>query len=181
MIAMGDLDAYWQLVADARADRPDGIAAGTVTALRTRPAEEILALHHAARTLMASSYRWSLWHAAYQINGGCSDDGFDYFRGWLLSQGRDVFERAVADPDSLADVPDVRHAIAKGGGLENEDMQGATTTAYKLVTGDYPPRTGIGMPALGPGWDFEDDDEFATRLPRLCELIAAETSVRGTT
>ncbi|MFE5591185.1 DUF4240 domain-containing protein [Streptomyces sp. NPDC056549] len=33
--------------------------------------------------------------AAYMVNGGCCDDGFDYFRGWLIAQGRNVFERAV--------------------------------------------------------------------------------------
>jgi hypothetical protein len=33
-------------------------------------------------TLMDRSYRNDLWAAGYLINGGCSDDGFDYFRGW---------------------------------------------------------------------------------------------------
>lgn len=54
--------------------------------------------------LMAESYRWELWGAAYLINGGCSDDGFDYFRGWLLGQGRATWQAALADPDSLASV-----------------------------------------------------------------------------
>jgi hypothetical protein len=35
------------------------------------------------------------------INGGMSDDGFTDFRYWLISRGRDVYERALADPDSL--------------------------------------------------------------------------------
>ncbi|VVE59175.1 hypothetical protein PAN31117_05280 [Pandoraea anapnoica] len=38
------------------------------------------------------------------INGGCSDDGFDYFRGWLIAQGKRVFMLALAEPDSLAEV-----------------------------------------------------------------------------
>jgi hypothetical protein len=59
---------------------------------------------------MAESYRWDLWGAAYLINGGCSDDGFDYFRGWLLSQGRAIWQATLADPDSLADHP--RSAVA---------------------------------------------------------------------
>ena len=36
------------------------------------------------------------------MNGGCSDDGFLYFRAWLISEGRAVFEEAQANPDSLA-------------------------------------------------------------------------------
>ena len=43
---------------------------------------------------------------AFIVNGGASDDGFDYFRGWLIAQGREVFEGTLAKPDSLADVID---------------------------------------------------------------------------
>ena len=50
---------------------------------------------------MAGSYWTPLWAAAYVINGGCSDDGFDYCRGWLILQGREVFEHVVADPRTL--------------------------------------------------------------------------------
>jgi hypothetical protein len=38
---------------------------------------------------------------AYQLNGGCSDDCFVYFRCWLLAQGRASWEAALGDPDSL--------------------------------------------------------------------------------
>ena len=38
------------------------------------------------------------------MNGGCSDDGFLYFRAWLTSEGREVFERALSNPDSLAEL-----------------------------------------------------------------------------
>jgi hypothetical protein len=40
------------------------------------------------------------------MNGGCSDDGFEYFRAWLLAQGRDTFEKALEDPDTLAALED---------------------------------------------------------------------------
>lgn len=49
--------------------------------------------------------RWDLWGAAYVMNGGCSDDGFRYFRDWLISEGRQLFESALAAPDSLAALP----------------------------------------------------------------------------
>jgi hypothetical protein len=57
----------------------------------SRPAEEIVAAQQVLWDLMAESYTNPLWAAAYVINGGCSDDGFDYFRGWLIAQGREVF------------------------------------------------------------------------------------------
>ena len=53
---------------------------------------------------MERSYTWELWGAAHVIQGWASDDTFEYFRCWLISKGRRVFERVLADPDSLADI-----------------------------------------------------------------------------
>lgn len=50
------------------------------------------------------SYKQDLWAVAYVVLGGCSDDGFDYFRFWLIAQGRKVFYDALDDADSLCDV-----------------------------------------------------------------------------
>lgn len=52
--------------------------------------------------LILRANRWDLWGAAYIMNGGCSDDGFVYFRAWLISEGREIFEEALSNPDSLA-------------------------------------------------------------------------------
>ena len=51
--------------------------------------------------VLARAYRWDLWAAAYIINGGASDDGFQYFRAWLVSRGQSVFEQALKDPEGL--------------------------------------------------------------------------------
>lgn len=36
--------------------------------------------------------------------GGCSDDTFDYFRGWLLYQGKETYEACIEDPERLIPV-----------------------------------------------------------------------------
>ena len=46
---------------------------------------------------------------------GCSDDGFDYFRGWLIARGRQAFDQAVADPDALANLAVIRSAALAAG------------------------------------------------------------------
>ena len=50
------------------------------------------------------AYSWELWDAAYIINGGCSDDSFTDFRSTLISMGRQIFDAALVDPESLAEV-----------------------------------------------------------------------------
>jgi hypothetical protein len=54
--------------------------------------------------LTDAAYRRDLWSVAALINCGASDDGFYYFRCWLVGMGKLVYEAALANPDSLADV-----------------------------------------------------------------------------
>ncbi len=52
----------------------------------------------------AQAYTWPLWGAAYVLNGGCSDDAFTDFRATLISMGRNVYEAALEDPNTLGRV-----------------------------------------------------------------------------
>lgn len=193
-----DTDQYWQLVDDARTrargsrgpDAPldaEDVAEALKDLLVAQGAEVTLAADAAYDQVVASAYGNRLWGAAYVIGGGCSDDGFDYFLGWLVAQGRAVFEAAVADPDSLADVVD-EDTVA-----ECEDMLAAAWDAYEELTGDEPP-TGDGQTdddtddddagdddatdtdgsADDDEWDFDDDDEMRARYPRLMAVFAED-------
>ncbi|MEV4599004.1 DUF4240 domain-containing protein [Amycolatopsis sp. NPDC049253] len=166
---MTELD-FWQLIDSIRED----VAARAADLLATRPRAEIVAAHGVLGGLLAESYRSPLWAAAYLINGGCSDDGFDYFRGWLVTQGREVFTRALADPDSLADVPAVRAAAAGGEELECEEILYFTSAAYLAATGEpLPEDSPVSLPPLDPDFDVEDPEYVQERLPRLSALFAA--------
>jgi hypothetical protein len=174
-----DTGQFWQLIEDARrqvADATDGeaVAARATALLSAHPREEIVAAGPVLRQLLAESYRSPLWAAAYMINGGCSDDGFDYFRGWLIVQGREVFEHVVADPDALADLPVVRAERPGAACLECEDTLYIASIAHWQATGeDYPDCVfSIRNPELDPEWDFDFDDrtEMRRRLPRLAAL-----------
>ncbi|WP_408647569.1 DUF4240 domain-containing protein [Streptomyces geranii] len=60
--------------------------------------------------------------AVERIFGGwCSDDGFCYFGRGMVGLGRDTFSRAVADPDALADAPEVQCLLARPRELSNDD------------------------------------------------------------
>jgi hypothetical protein len=118
---------------------------------------------------MKAAYTWDLWGAAYLINGGASDDGFEYFRSWLISMGHDVFSNAVRDPDSLANI-----LSATGEEIELEEFAYVAAAAYAKKKGDPKARIpnekdllSLGEPA---GSEFHDDAEhFAQRYPKLFE------------
>ncbi|MFC9588761.1 DUF4240 domain-containing protein [Streptomyces sp. NPDC056944] len=85
---------------------------------------------------------------------------FDYFRGWLIAQGRDVFESAVAASDALTELPIVQASAADGVDLGGEAMLGIAWNAHTLATGHELPAssTSIRYPELDPTWNLDFDD-----------------------
>ena len=51
--------------------------------------------------LLQETYNAEMWCAGYIMNGGCSDDGFEYFRNWVISRGKETYYQAKENPDSL--------------------------------------------------------------------------------
>ncbi|WP_225755288.1 DUF4240 domain-containing protein [Actinotalea sp. Marseille-Q4924] len=170
----------WDFVETARDEvedptDTDAVVEALAAQLAERGPEDVLAFDAALSHLLADSYTTDLWAAAYLVNGGASDDGFDYFRGWLVAQGRDTFESAVGEPDSLADVPAVRAAMAAGEELESEAMLAVAWDVYESLTGDELPDTDrAALPQLEAMWDFDDEHEMRVRLPRLAALAYDE-------
>jgi hypothetical protein len=175
-------DDFWAVIEKATgidkatADRPGSpgeVAERAVAELATRDAEEIVAWGRHLDKVMAASGKEDLWAAAYLINGGCSDEGFDHFRGWLIAHGRDVVSGAVREPDSLADLPAVRSAASSGAVFEAEEVLSIADVAYTQVTGSDLPASDVARtrPEAAMLWDFDDEDEMGRRLPRLSALF----------
>ncbi|UQU63559.1 DUF4240 domain-containing protein [Couchioplanes caeruleus] len=169
-------DDFWAVIDRATADRPaspDEVAKRAAAELAGRDPAEIVAWGRHLDKVMSASGKEDLWAAAYLINGGCSDDGFDHFRGWLIANGRDVLARAVRDPDSLADVPAVRSAASTGAVFEAEEVLTIAQMAYQQATGEAMPPSEAppARPDAAMLWDFDDEEEMQRRLPRLSSLF----------
>jgi hypothetical protein len=119
-----------------------------------------------------------LWGAAYLINGGCSDDGFDYFRRWLILQGHKVFQAAIANPDSLADVVDPDEEFIEcechpawdawfAVTRTKQDEAGYDALLATLKARDSKP---VKARRIGRLWDFDDDRKMQKRFPRLAKM-----------
>jgi hypothetical protein len=178
-----DTRQFWKLIEDARARVDDAadseaIAGRAAVLLSAFPREEIVDAQRVLNGLQAASYRNPLWAAASLINGGCGDDGFDYFRGWLIVQGREVFDRSVADPDSLADLPVIGPPTLDRPPVECEETWYIAMRAYRAATGAELPSDAFTTryPEPDAGWDFDFDDrtKMEQRLPRLTALCWPE-------
>ncbi len=119
------------------------------------------------------AYHWDLWGAAWVLLDGAGDDTFDFFRCWLIGQGREVFEGAVHDPDSLADLLDDFDEEVDGDG---EELGYAADEAYEQLTGTVAPD--LDLPPAPPepegtAVDFENEAVLAERYPRLWDRFRA--------
>jgi len=171
-----DKAQFWRLIEDAK-EKSGGDCEEQAELLKRAlvklPPEEIIAFDRIMDELLGQAYRWDLWGAAYLINGGASDDGFEYFCRWLIAQGRAVFEAALAQPDSLADL--IKDDIVWGDGqLDCEGIGYAAMEAHEERTGrELPhgaPRFSSSEP-IGVKWEEDDLDAM---FPKIAAKINAQ-------
>jgi hypothetical protein len=167
-----DPDQFWHLIERSKAESEGGCdrQAGALTVLLLElPATDIVAFDRLFEQYADQAYRNDLWAAAYIINGGCSDDGFEYFRRWLIGQGEAVFSAALRDPEGLLSVvtPHIGGAPFLFGALryECEELGYVADQAYEQKTGSVMPRPPHPRPELiGEDWD---DEDLPAMFPKL--------------
>ena len=153
---------FWQLI--------DNVKNAAGTDIDSRPAAlekhlsllqpaEIQSFQQRYESLLLASNSWSLIGAAYLMNGGCSDDGFKYFRDWLISEGEQTFKQAVADPDSLA-------SLAPQEPFELELFGYAALHAYEALGAGELERDFSVEFAVTAGEEW-DESELPELLPKL--------------
>ncbi|MCR3730063.1 hypothetical protein FHS35_006948 [Streptomyces umbrinus] len=172
---MMDETEFWELVdatREAAEGDPEEQADLLVERLVQLDPEMVLdfARHFEARYNRA--YMWDLWGAAWILLDGASDDAFDFFRCWLIGQGREVYEAAVHDPDKLAELLTDFDDEVDGDG---EELGYAADEAYEQLTGTVAPD--LGIPAappepLGTALDLENQAQLAERFPQLWDRFA---------
>ncbi|HEV7897714.1 MAG TPA: DUF4240 domain-containing protein [Planosporangium sp.] len=190
-----EMDSFWDLIERSwrhTAD-PDERVEWLTAQLTRLPSAEIVEFQVWLDRLHRWADSWRMWGAAYQIcDGLCSEDGFWYFQAWLVGLGRDAFEGVVADPDALADVPQVRRLAGRcvdswsdDEWPEWESLDYVARRAYALVTGEEDcfeealeargHDSSLAPEPAGERWVFEDAAEVARRFPRLNRMFPLST------
>jgi hypothetical protein len=175
-----NIDQFWHLIAQSHGT-PLQPHERLQQLLETLPPEDIITFDRIFWGYAKLSYRALLWMAFYVRDGGCSDDGFDYCRFELIIAGREAFDRAVVDPDRLAE-----DTYAKLDGYEEAAY--AAVQAYEGVTGEtfdegtsnlpeFDMQHEYGRLGLDPNYrldtdpvmaiDFDDEDAVKQLLPKV--------------
>jgi hypothetical protein len=164
---------FWKLI-DHSKKECDGDSESQRDLLRTsleeRERTDIVDFGRIFEELSNRAYTWDLWGAAYLIHGGCSNDAFFDFRGWLIAMGKHIYEGALKNADSLALIVD-----------EDEDctyegFQYVAEEAWKHKVGPGGPKYSCSdcvppSEPTGERWSEEGDD-LKRRLPRLWKRFA---------
>lgn len=165
-------EELWSIVQKAKRKSEDKeeLAELVKEALTQMSIEQIIGFDFQFRNLLAKSYKTDLWCVAYVASGGCSDDGFEYFRAWLIGQGKQVYYKALSAPDSLLPALEKVEDYP-----ENEDLMAAAYLAYEAKTGkedfhevanQYPE---VLTPYQGPDFEWNEEDEES--MKRICPRI----------
>ncbi|CCE00652.1 DUF4240 domain-containing protein [Bradyrhizobium sp. STM 3809] len=166
-------DQFWSIIGRAGAASGGDPAAqceALAAALRELSLGQIIGFEVAFRRYLNQAYSWDLWGAAYVIHGGCSDDSFEYFRRWLVTRGQDVYEAAMADPDSLAQF---NGAAGPGGAWDFEEIYYVANRVFRESGGEgdvrdhSEPEAGLGGPEPTGDPLEEDEAHLAARYPKL--------------
>lgn len=157
-------DVFWELIDEGLGVQPLGERLDSLPErLALFKPSAIRKFDQILRQMDAAAYRTDVWALAYLLQGGCSDDSFDAFRGWLILQGRAVFEAALDDPDGF----DV--ALHQGGSGGMDALRDVAPLAYDLREGKA--MKPVKAPLLELSGPEIDEPDFPARLPRIAEAV----------
>ena len=165
-------EKFWEIIEQSKSEDPQDQLDKLIEILSEMTVDDIFGFDYRLDKFLEQSYNSDLWAAAYVVCGGCSDDGFDYFRAWLVSRGKEIYEKALENPDSLIDV----FAEMENDFPENEELLYATLDAYEELTGkeDFYEvldsfEDDFAILEIELTWDEDDPKTLETICPKLFE------------
>ncbi len=168
---MIDEDVFWRVIdkSSARAEDQEEQEMFLAREIQKLTADEIIGFMLRTDKFLNDLYTSGMWCAAYIMNGGCSDDGFEYFRLWVISKGKKVFYDALENPDSLVDA-----VSADIDEYEFDGFRYAIYEAFENKTGDdiydYI-KPGYDNKKINFNWDEDDPGSMKKLCPGLFELF----------
>ncbi len=172
---------FWSIIEEARSTKcktDEELRQKLVEILVRYPKSRLVAFQQRYLGCISKAYRWDLSVALGLVNGYLSDDSFYDFRDYLVSRGRETFEKIVADPESLLEMVDA------SGEVRFAEWHFASTPveAYRIALGERQDNCEIELPfeydwpeKLAGEWiDINDQQQIRNKLPRIYEFLVSK-------
>lgn len=126
-------ELYWSIIENSikETDNQEDQEIFLISEIEKLSPKEIVGFRLRTDQLLFDSYNPELWCAAYIVSDGISDGGFEYFRCWLISRGKEVFYSVKANPDSL-----IKQVVQGKESYEFEGFWYVAMNAFKNSTGE---------------------------------------------
>ena len=159
-----DEECFWEVIESAkRRSTSTAEHIGLLeTALGEFKAAEIKKFQRILDAQLDALLHWNVWALGYVAMDGCSDDAFEYFRCWLILQGRRFVATALGDVEKLNRLP--------SGILEAEELLSLPGAAYESRSGKPLRLARRRVPPI-KGEEWEESD-LEKRYPILCKRYA---------
>lgn len=105
---------------------------------------------------------WDLWSLAYIVRRGCGDDGFDYFKAWVISKGEIAFQNILTlNVNQITDLFDEDPQL--------EDFLYLAENVYESKTNEIMKPVSVKTQKMkGKEWK---EEELETTYPELSKLF----------
>jgi hypothetical protein len=121
-------EQFWGILEQARAGKPASADPERLRKVLNKPGDDdLMAFGLMFYGKLCDLNHWRLWGAGYVIAGGMGDDGFHYFRSWIVGKGKRVFDLALNSPDDLGpfvDNPEVENELLEYVAVEVAEKRG---------------------------------------------------------
>lgn len=125
-------DEFWSLIEESQGEDPQEQLDNLVDALLDMTVEKIAGFDYVLCKMLERSYTVEMLAVADIVLDGCTDEGFECFRMWVISLGRETFENALKDPDSLFDA--LEKVADEGDEPINAELWYVAGDAYQEMT-----------------------------------------------
>ena len=167
---------FWEVI-DSTSEKPLNIEKASerlAAALRKMPQPDVFEFCCEFDRKMDEAYTWELWGVAYLINGGCSDDSFMDFRGSLIAMGKEIFDKAISDAESLLNID--KDQLAQ---MFEEGYIYSAPTAYETLSGEQPHmNVSRKQSPSGKEWD-ESRQSLQQQFPKAWSVYGWEDQETG--
>jgi hypothetical protein len=172
-----DESQYWNIIAEslAKSDTQEDQEEYLVKQLEVLSPADMVGFRLQTDKLLHDTYNEQMWCAGYIINGGCSDDMFEYFRCWVISRGKDVYYAAKANPDTL-----ITQVSPEMEMYDFEDFWHVALKAFEAKTGkdlyDFIDNDNVAFgegyyPEITFTWEEENPESMRAICPKLFDAM----------
>lgn len=172
---MLDEESYWTIIENSikETTNQEDQELYLISKLEQLSPKEMIGFRLRTDKLLFDSYTSNLWCADYIISNGAMEDGFDYFRCWLISRGKEAFYKSQESSDYLVNLVDKEPKV-----YDFESFWYVAFTAFKNTTDkeaeayiDYGKfkTTDDNYPILDFNWNVDDPKTMAKVCPVLFE------------